>query len=221
MVFLFNGFASMLEKGNINFIDQNLKLFQLTISVFLGGVLGVLVRWAGMKYIKEDLTNLKAAYGIGVGYGGIESLIGVGIPLLITFITMLRNINVDVASTAIDQDFATQLISLWQIKPFVPLAGSVERLAAMIMHITVTVLVLQVFIRNNKVWLPAAFLLEIGVNGLILGLAETGMAYGWVILIALTLMAGNLYLLTRLRADKNDEAGVYIPEINEKFPPEE
>jgi uncharacterized membrane protein YhfC len=89
---------------------------------------------------------------------------------------------------------------LWQIQPFVPLAGSLERIAALVMHISVTVLVLQAFTRKNTTWLAAAFGLELLVNGMILGLAEAGLAYGWVILIAVILMAANLYLLYRLDA---------------------
>ncbi len=201
MVFLFGGFTSLVEKGDFNLSDRGLKTLQLAISVIFAGALGVFVRWAGMKYVKEDLDNLKSAYGIGVGYGGIESLIGVGLPLLMTFITMLRHTNLDIASTPLDGEMTAQIISLWEIKPFVPLAGSVERLAAMIMHITVTVLVLQVFTHKRTPWLAAAFGLEIFVNGIILGLAEAGVAYGWVILVALLLMAGNLFVLYRLTSE--------------------
>ena len=121
MVFLFGGFTSLVEKGDFNLSDRGLKTLQLAISVIFAGALGVFVRWAGMKYVKEDLDNLKSAYGIGVGYGGIESLIGVGLPLLMTFITMLRHTNLDIVSTTLDDEMAAQIISLWEIKPFVPL----------------------------------------------------------------------------------------------------
>jgi uncharacterized membrane protein YhfC len=153
-----------------------------------------------MRFIKESLVSMEGAYAIGLGYGGIESLIGVGLPLLMTFISMLNNINIDPQTTTLAPEVVSQLEALWQTQPFVPLAGSLERIAALVMHITVTVLVLQAFTRKNNTWLAAAFGVELLINGMILGLAEAGLAYGWVILIAVILMAGNLYLLYRLQA---------------------
>jgi uncharacterized membrane protein len=57
-----------------------------------------------------------------------------------------------------------------------------------------------VFLKKNLLWLGAAFLLEFFINGLIVGLAEAGVHYGWVVLLSVILMAGNLYLLYRLKA---------------------
>ncbi len=38
------------------------------------------------------------------------------------------------------------------------------------------------------------------VNGLIVGLSEAGLDYGWIILVSVLIMAGNVYLLYRLGA---------------------
>jgi uncharacterized membrane protein YhfC len=200
MTFLFSGFATLVDNGTLVLSDQSYLVVQLIISVVFTALLGVLIRWAGMRFIKESLVSMEGAYAIGLGYGGIESLIGVGLPLLMTFISMLNNINIDPQTTTLAPEVVSQLEALWQTQPFVPLAGSLERIAALVMHITVTVLVLQAFTRKNNTWLAAAFGVELLINGMILGLAEAGLAYGWVILIAVILMAGNLYLLYRLQA---------------------
>jgi uncharacterized membrane protein YhfC len=150
------------------------------------------------------MDNLEAAYGIGVGYGGAESIMIVGLPLLTTFITMLSNMNIDPQNSALEPAVIEQIEILWQVPAYIPLIGSLERIAALVMHITVTILILQVFIQKSKLWLLAAFGLEMVVNGLIVGLAEVGLQYGWVILISLVLMVGNLYLLYRLRAFEFD-----------------
>jgi uncharacterized membrane protein YhfC len=200
MTFLFSGFVALVDNGTLALSDQAYLIVQLIISVVFSALLGVVIRWAGMRFIKEPLVSLEAAYAIGLGYGGVESLIGVGLPLLMTFISMLSNINIDPQTTTLAPEVVSQLEALWQIQPFVPLAGSLERIAALVMHISVTVLVLQAFTRKNTTWLAAAFGLELLVNGMILGLAEAGLAYGWVILIAVILMAANLYLLYRLDA---------------------
>jgi uncharacterized membrane protein YhfC len=197
---LFTGFGTLVENGSLVLEEPALTIVQVTLSVVLGALLGVLIRWLGVKYIKEDLKNLESAYGIGVGYGGMESIMLVGLPLISTFVTMISNLNLDPATTSLSPDMVAQLEELWQVPFYIPLIGSVERLASMVMHLTVTVLILQVFLRKNNWFLAAAFGDELLINGLVVGLSTGGLAYGWVILIAVLLMTGNIYLLYKLNA---------------------
>ena len=201
---LVRGFSLLVEGGTIVLSEESLFIWQVFISILLAALLGVLVRWAGMRFIKENLNTLESSYGLGVGYGGAESVMLVGLPLLSTFITMLLNMNIDPQTTALEPEIAAQIQALWQVPFYVPLAGSIERIAALVMHITVTVLVLQSFVRRNSAWLVAAFGLEVLVNGLIAGLAQIGLGYGWVILLSIVLMGGNLFVLYRLRAFEFD-----------------
>jgi len=200
----FSGVNALAKDSTIALSGESLNTTQILLSVFLGALFGVLIRWLGMRYLSKDLDNLEAAYGIGVGYGGAESILLVGLPLLTTFITMLSNMNIDLQTSALEPAVIQQIEVLWQVPAYIPLIGSLERIAALVMHITVTILILQVFIGKSKLWLLAAFGLEMVVNGLIVGLAEVGLQYGWVILISLVLMVGNLYLLYRLRAFEFD-----------------
>lgn len=206
---LFSGFMTLVDNGTLTLTDYSLFMVQLMISIFFGALLGVVIRWAGMKFIKEPLDNLEAAYGIGIGFGGSESIMRVGLPLLMTFITMLSNINIDPQTSTLEPDMIVQLQALWQAPVVVPLVGSLERLAAFVMHITVTILILQAFTRKNYLWLGAAIGVELLINGLIVGLAEAGLAYGWVVLVAVLLMFGNFYLLYLLNAFDFDISRVY------------
>lgn len=197
---LLSGVNALVENGALVLTDQRYGILQIFLSIAFAALLGVIVRWAGMKYLKDDLQTLNAAYGIGIGYGGVESIMLVGIPLLMTFITMISNLNLEAAAAALEPDVVAQLEILWGIPAYVPLAGSLERLSALVMHITVTVVILQAFIKDKILYLAAAFGVELLVNGLVVGLAEMGLPYGWVILISAVLMAGNIYLLYRLKA---------------------
>ena len=201
---IFSGINALAQENSVLLAGEGVNTVQILVSVFLGALLGVLVRWLGMKYLNEDLDNLESAYGIGLGYGGAESVMLVGLPLLTTFVTMLTNMNIDPQTSSLEPAVIQQIEALWQVPATIPLVGSLERIAALVMHITVTILILQVFTRKSKLWLLVAFGLEMAVNGLIVGLAEIGLQYGWVILVALVLMVGNLYLLYRLRAFEFD-----------------
>ena len=198
MTFVLIGFTALVENSTPSFSERAFFIAQLALSILIGALLGVIIRWAGMKYLKEPLVSLEAAFGIGVGYGGIESIVRVGLPLMMTFFSMVSNLNIDPQTTTLEPEILTQLEALWQVQAYVPLVGSLERVAALVMHITVTLLILQAFTQKNNLWLGAAVGLEVLINGLIVGLAEAGLPYGWVILLSLVLMAGNIYLLSRL-----------------------
>jgi len=223
LTLIMSGFSYLVQNRMLNLSDQALFLTQIGLRIFLGGILGVILRWAGMKYLKGNLDRLEAAYSIGVGFGGMESLLLVGLPLLTTFVTMLININVDPQTSALDPAVIIQIQDLWQVSFLVPLVGSLERIAAMVMHITVTVLIFQVFKRQKTWWIAAAIGLEVLVNGLIAGLSEAGLRYAWLILIALMLMVGNIFILYRLHAfdfgtsfnEEDSESQEDIRELNQ------
>ncbi len=195
---LYSGFAFLIKIETSQPLVDIDNLFHLVISIFITALLGVTLRWTGMKYLKMPLINLEAAYGIGLGFSGIESITRVGLPLLMTFFTMVRGINSQ--TSHLEPEIMAQLNELWKVSPWVPLAGSFERIAALVMHITITILVLEYFISNNKLWLGAAVGLEVVINALILGLVYLGLPSVWLIPIAMLVTYGNLVLLHRLNA---------------------
>ncbi len=193
---IFSGLTSIIPDWSVAAAGDNFRPSQILTNVFLGVIIGVLIRWGGMKFLK--IENLEDAYGLGVGYAGAESIMLVGLPLLMTFITMLTNINIDPRTSALEPEMIAQIEELWALEFFIPLATALERITAFIMHISVTLLIFQVFKRNQPAWLGAAVGLEMLINGLVVGLSEAGLHYGWVILIGVILMLGNLVIIYRL-----------------------
>jgi uncharacterized membrane protein YhfC len=197
---LFSGFNILVENGTLALSGSTLIMVQVILSVTLGAIIGVLIRWAGMKFMKENLDTPEAAFAIGVGFGGAESILLVGLPLISTFFTMMSNLNLDPATTSLDPAMVAQLEQLWLVSPLVPLLGSIERLSALIMHLAVTFLVLQVFLRGKIWFLALAMADELIINGLVVSLSEAGVANGWLALISIVLGAANFYLLIQLKA---------------------
>ncbi|HEY9122361.1 MAG TPA: YhfC family glutamic-type intramembrane protease [Brevefilum sp.] len=193
---IFSGLTSVIPGWDAAAAGDNFRTSQILTNVFLGVIIGVLVRWGGMKFLK--IENLEDAYGLGVGYAGAESIMLVGLPLLMTFITMVSNINIDSQTSTLEPEMIAQIEELWALEFFIPLATALERITAFIMHISVTLLIFQVFKRNQPAWLGAAVCLEMLINGLVVGLSEAGLHYGWVILIGVLLMIGNLVIIYRL-----------------------
>jgi len=51
---IFSGFVTLVENGTLTMSERVYTLAQLILSIFLSALLGVLVRWLGMKYLKEE-----------------------------------------------------------------------------------------------------------------------------------------------------------------------
>lgn len=199
----FSGLNLLFQNIAGSFADETLLTAQIILSIFLGALFGVLVRWAGMKYLKIDLDTPKSALGLGIGYGGAESIALVGLPLLTTFITMLSNRQIDPQTTTLDPEAISQIEALWQVAYYIPLLGALERITAFVMHITVTMLVFTALRRKRYLWLAAAFGLEFIINGLIAWLAEVGLQYGWLVFITFGFMCLNAFILFRLGVFKS------------------
>ena len=200
IILLINGIVLLVQNNNLTLSNQALDISLMVLSLLLAAIFGVFIRWVGINYLNDKLDNLESAYGIGIGYGGVESILRVGLPLLMNFIAMLNNWNIDLQSTTLSPEVVAQLSDLWQVTPNLYIAGSFERLVAFLMHITVTVLILQVFKQKNKLFLAAAIGLDLFVNFLFFGLALVGLPYGWVILVSIILMIGMFYLLYWMNA---------------------
>jgi uncharacterized membrane protein YhfC len=125
--------------------DANGKLLlNATVLGLMAGLCEETARWAGFKLLKEKFQNWKSAITLGIGHGGIESILLAGIPVLLTFISMLAVRGMDPSNPQY-----SQLATYWSQPWHLPLAGAVERLTAIIMQITLSVLVAQVFIRRS------------------------------------------------------------------------
>lgn len=211
---ILGGVDSLVVNGTLVLTETALNAVQLSLNILLSAVLGVALRWAIMKFMPDKPDSLEAAYGIGIGYGGAESVLIVGLPLLITFVNMLTNLDFRSASTGLDPEIVSQLEALWNVSVLIPLASAVERITAFVMHLTVTVFVFHFFLTHKKPCLLAAAGIELVVNGLVVGLSTLGLAYGWIILVSVLLMLGNLYLLYKMKAFslKYDEVK---PEVRE------
>ena len=188
LVLIFGGLGRLVENGSLALTEDGYFYLQVGLSILFTAIFGVLLRWAAMRYVKVKLDNLESAYAIGLGYGGAESLMIMGLPLLTTFIGMIQNAGDAVVAEA------------WELSPLIPLGIAVERLTFLVLHITVTLLIFQVFKRKKIIWLAAAMGLEVLITGLTVALSEIGLQVGWVILVAVVLMVGNLYLLYKLDA---------------------
>jgi len=141
------GVSTLFTNGSL--AEPNATWRPIVDGLILGlsaGIMAELARWGTMKFIKQISQNLQSALSLGIGYGMIETIMLVGIPIVLSFIMMVTYKNADVNDPTLPEGLVTQVQELWKLPWHVPLIGAVERVASLLTHITLSVIVLQVFL---------------------------------------------------------------------------
>ena len=153
-------------------------------AIFLeAGMLGLLAglceetaRLVGYWLLKDRAKTFGSALALGVGHGGIES-IAIGISVLLTFVTSLLALHSQqTVAGATPQSAAAIFAYPW----YVPLVSLFERLTAVSLHLTLSVMVWQAVTRRAWGWYLGAVMYHALVDALA---------------VALPLLGGSTYLL--------------------------
>jgi uncharacterized membrane protein YhfC len=146
------------------------------------GLCEELARYAAMRLLLKAHTTRHAAVMFGAGHGGIEALIfGVMVAANLLFMLLLPALG-DLGARPEIQAAAW---SYWLHGWTEPIYAGVERVAAVMSHIGLSVLVMRSIQRRNVLWLLAAIVLHSVLDGMLIPLQRTGIDVGWVELIVL------------------------------------
>jgi len=162
------------------------------------GVLTEVARWGAFKFIKQLLKDNSHAISLGIGYGLIETILMVGLPLAVSFVTMIIYRNADINDLTLPEGLVTQVQALWQIPWYMPLIGAIERLASLITHITLSVIILQVFLHNKIKYLFYAIAWHTLLETIPIIMNETNINVWFIELLLIMFSFLNLVLLKHL-----------------------
>jgi uncharacterized membrane protein YhfC len=147
----------------MNAFLQTLPLWANAIILgLLAGIFEETARYILFKFILKDTRSWKEGILVGLGHGGIESLL-LGILAAIGFFTMVGFRAVDlstVPSIPADQlELARQQVeAYWSAPWYMALIGFVERIFAICLHVSLSVMVLYAVVYRRPVWFWLALL---------------------------------------------------------------
>lgn len=134
----------------------NLVTLSLSAGLFEEGA-----RYVGYRWLAKEARSWQEAVGLGAGHGGIEAILLGGLTGF-TLAQMLALRNTDLSALPIPAEqlplIISQVEAFWSTEWYLSLLGAVERGFALILHITLSVMVLQVFVRGQQRWLWLAVL---------------------------------------------------------------
>jgi uncharacterized membrane protein YhfC len=147
----------------MNSFLQTLPLFANAILLgLLAGIFEETFRSILFKFILKNTRSWKEGLLVGLGHGGIEALL-LGILAAVSFVTMIGYRNMDlstVPSIPADQlELARQQVAAyWSAPWYMALMGFIERVFAICLHVSLSVMVLYAIVFGKQVWFWLALL---------------------------------------------------------------
>lgn len=163
--------------GMGSFLQTTPLLISAVVLGLLAGTFEETARYILFKFILKRSRTWKEGVLVGLGHGGTEAVI-IGIFAALTFVnmTVYRNLDLStVPSIPVDQLALAkeQVAAYWSAAPHVALLGFVERIFAMCLHLSLSVMVLYAIAYNRPLWFWLALLWHAFVNAVAVYLAQS------------------------------------------------
>jgi uncharacterized membrane protein YhfC len=131
----------------------NLLFLSISAGIFEEGARYFMYRW-WVKYARSWVKGIL----LGAGHGGIEAII-LGVLVLYGFFQMLAILGQDLTTIVPPEQLKMaeqQVREYWSLKWYLSLFGALERTFVIPLHICLSVMMLQVFVRGQIRWLGLA-----------------------------------------------------------------
>jgi uncharacterized membrane protein YhfC len=139
----------------------------IVFTAFTAGACEEVGRWVGYRWLMRDHERTwPVGVMYGLGHAGLESMLLVAGLSAVSLIGLLSLTAADLAQLSDERRTAvtTQLAILAAQPGWFPLLGAWERACTIVIHVCLSVMVLQVFRRGSIVWLWLAIATHTFVN---------------------------------------------------------
>ena len=180
----------------------------LTGSVILYAVYGGLMaalfeetgRYIAMRFLVKPM-DFPNAFMYGAGHGGVEAMLLCGVASIsnIASAVMINSGTMSAQLASLDAkkaaDTAAALSALWTTPSLTFFAGGVERLLAVVLHVSLSILVFQSIRKKSRKDLLNAYLFHFVIDSLAVLLSAV--ASVWVVELVVALVTGGAVLMAK------------------------
>ena len=150
-------------------------LFNAILLGLLAGIFEETARWILFKFILKDAKTWEQGIVVGTGYGGTEALI-LGILAFVQVGGMIAMRNADLAARVPPEQLELaqqQLAAFWSAPLYMAFMGLIERIFAICLQISLTIMVLYSVVLRKPVWFWIALFWHAFVDALTVYLMPT------------------------------------------------
>lgn len=150
------GLTALFTKGILPAPPVSWQLiFNAVVLGLSAGLWEEVFRYLAYRFWAKDARSWGRGLMLGAGHGGVEAII-LGLLVLVNFVAMilLKDLNLNAIVPAEQLELAQQQMNAyWSAPWYATLLGALERLFAIVFHLSASILVLQVFLRKQIRWL--------------------------------------------------------------------
>lgn len=200
-----------IEQASILPTDLSAVPALVLVALFYGlsaGLFEEIARFVTYRYWMKDARTWETGLMLGAGHGGVESIV-VGL-LFVVNLLFLAGLQAGYFTSVLPesalQPVLEQAAAFFQTPWYEVMLGAVERLFALVVHMSLSLMVLQCFTRNNLLWLVAAIGWHAALNAVALvGVNQWGIyaAEGLIGVFAFL----SLFLIHTLRNGEGPQSG--------------
>ncbi len=148
--------------------SPTLQFTWLVILAITAGLFEEVGRYLGYRFLVKDSKTWKVGLMFGAGHGGLEAIVLVGGLAILSLINVISLSTTDFSKLPLSPEQLQEIqLAQQQIAAlawWTPLLGAYERFIAIFFHIALSILVLQVFLRQSWLWLVLAIALHAVVD---------------------------------------------------------
>ncbi len=135
----------------------------LILAIFLGlsaGVFEEVTRWAIYRFGIKDARTWGKGMMYGAGWGGVEAMLlgAIGLLNYVILLGMKYGYFWEMIPAGQEELVRQQIDVMFALPWYMTMLGALERVFAICLHLALSVMVLQLFLRRNWLWLVAAIL---------------------------------------------------------------
>jgi uncharacterized membrane protein YhfC len=134
-------------------------IFNAVLLGLLAGIFEETARYILFKFFLKNARTWNEGVLVGAGHGGVEAFL-VGVISVFTIINMvvLRNADLSAMGITADQLTKQQVAAFWASPAYTGLLGLLERIFAICLHISLSVMVLYSVAYRKPIWFWMAML---------------------------------------------------------------
>lgn len=192
------GLTALFANGILPAPPENWQLiFNAVVLGLSAGLWEEVFRYFAYRFWAKDARSWGGGLLLGAGHGGVEAII-LGILVLVNYVAMilLKDANLTALVPAGQMELAQQQMNAyWSAPWYATLLGAVERLFAVVFHLSASILVLQVFLRKQIRWLWLAIGWHAFLDALAVFSAPTWGIYVTELLLSLVALVSLVIIL--------------------------
>jgi uncharacterized membrane protein YhfC len=161
-------------------------------SALTAGLFEEIGRWVGYRTLLRGDHSMRTGVMYGLGHGGIESVLVVGTNLIGLMIVWILVLHGEIADARVVDAVRAQIASLdlWTM-----LLTVVERASTLAIHVGLSLIVLQVFVRRQWRWLAIAVAIHAVVDFTAVFLVHGAQLAAWLVEVVIAAAAAAILYL--------------------------